>query len=222
MSHSKPRNAPSGPGSASGSGLRIVPLRREGKLTLTIERRDITAPSRAFFADYIDVTNTSNDVSMMFGKLRPKMFWPDKEKPQLRYVIEVSFPHAPFCEQFDELIRTSQEGQQTFLEAVTLSVGSRATANKVADPTPDLPANGQEFGGLRANTAYLYLQDDEACIDFFYLDAATMHSMRAGSGPAPIPGLLRILLTPAVLFSFLRRSADVAKEIRSNQNQASA
>lgn len=206
-----PRNSSSAGPAASGA-IKIVAQKRGGETTLSIEREDSISPNKSFFADYFHVENNRNDVTMIFGKLRPKMFAAGSE---LRFVIEVSFPHARFCEQFDELIREpSQDGQPGFLEAARTALAGRAIVEESDSTPPKFPSGNREFGGLRANAAFLYLQDDEACIDFFYLDAATMHGMRNGSGTSRLPGLLRVLLTPAVLLSFLNRCGQVAEQIR--------
>lgn len=217
MAVSRPRNA-SVAGPAASGGLRIVPHKRAGETTLTIEREDSIPPNKSFFADFVHVEDNLNDVTMIFGKLRPKMF---ADGEQLRFAIEVSFPHGHFCEQFDDLIREGQDGQPSFLESLNGALAGRLLERKPAT-MPKFPSDNKEFGGVRANAAFLYLQDEEACIDFFYLDAATMHGMRNGSGPTRIPGLLRVLLTPAILLLFLNRCIVVAEEIRSSTKNLSA
>lgn len=218
MAHSKPRNS-STAGPAASGGLRIVPQRKGTETTLTIEREDSISPSKSFFADYVRVEDNLNDVTMIFGKLRPKIF---TKTPELRFAIEVSFPHRRFCDQFDTLVRQPENEETPFLEAVQQAVGRQLPESTgETDHVPTL-TDSKEFGGLRANAAFLYLQDDEACIDFFYLDAATMHGMRRGSGPTRIPGLLRILLTPSVLLTFLNRCTAVATQIRNSPQYISA
>jgi hypothetical protein len=211
MSQSKLR--PQQPGSGASAGLRIIPQRKGNEVVLTI-RREIGAPARSVYVDYVSVTTSSGDVSLIFGKLRPKLFSPESARPTLRFLIEVSFPKIRFCEQFDALVREPQDGQPPFFESLERSVGSFPVQDITKLPTPELTGNGQEYAGIRANTAYFYLQDEEACLDFFYLDAATVHSMRdKGAGPAPIPGLLRVILTPPMLLSLLRQCRVVAAEL---------
>ena len=173
----------------------------------------MAAPDVALFADYVDVSRGQDGMRILFGKMHPL-------KPgTCIQAVEISFPFHPFVSQ---LVKTSivdsNPGDTTFQRKVEAAI---EPFGYVPIENLEAPKEIMQLVAFRSNLTNMALHDDDAAVDFYHLDAATMHAVMtaaAGTGQAPtagFKGVMRIVVSPMLLAYFLKKCAVFADELTS-------
>ena len=170
----------------------------------------IAAPDLAMYADYAQVLRVRDGVQILFGKLHPLDF------TKLEQAIDISFPYLPFVNQlYKSVVIERDGGQKPFIESVQENVSK---FGYVEIEQLEVPKEISRLKSFRSNFAHMALYEDDAAIDFFHLDAATMQMIQAtaastGQGTAGVKGVIRVVISPTLLLYFLKHSTTVAQEL---------
>jgi len=169
----------------------------------------MAAPTVAMYADYVALRRVRDGVSILFGKRDPI------SEGVLLQAVEISFPFRPFVNQLVRSVTDPRPGGLAFKESVILAVEQFGYAPVGEESAPTAIKNVASF---RSNFVYMALHEDDAAIDFFHLDAPTMH--RAINGPdlsiAGFKGVMRVVLSPTLLRYFIEKAGVVAKELEAS------
>ncbi len=194
----------------SATGTAIVVKTAPGRPDLVQVSIDaaLAPPERAMFADHVQVENVRDGVRMLFGKLHPT-------KPNLcSAAVEVSFPPRSFVSHLCRSVEASRP-EGSFHEVVE-KAAKRFGYGRIDSLGR---AEFDRVQAFRSNFVYMALHDDDAAIDFFHLDAATMQLALQGAAQgghiAPdFRGILRIVVSPALLLYFLDACVHLGQELK--------
>lgn len=196
------------------SGMEQVPkalapviVRREGtegilQVQLALDKYPV--PPAQLAADYVDVRVEPDSVHLLFGKLDEF-----KRDDPLIYALVVSFSYSQFVRQlYNSIVNPAEPGKPTF--AATVEQAQRGYPR-----ISDMPRvhGAVKQGGVRANAAAMFVFNDEACIDFFHIDAFALHSASRGANELNATAVMRVVTAPNVLAYFLESVTRAAKEI---------
>jgi hypothetical protein len=170
----------------------------------------MAAPELAMYADYVHVKRVRDGVEILFGKVHPF------DSTRVEQAIDISFPYRPFVTQ---LVKSAESerggGHRPFKESVQEAI-ARFGYNKIEKL--EEPREMKSFSAFRSNFVYMALHEDDAAIDFYHLDAATMQMAQAaaattGRGSAGIKGVIRVVVSPTLLLYFLKLASTIAEEL---------
>jgi hypothetical protein len=171
----------------------------------------LAPPDKAMFADHVRVDQTRDGVRVLFGKLHPI------DSNQCISAVEISFPQLAFYNQLYKSLSVPQPDGRTFLETVDGSLEGFSCDRISRDLDP--VAAYERVVPIRANYASIAAHGDDAAIDFFHIDAPTLHaaSQVADNGFAATPGfrgVIRIVVSLPLLVYFLGKIVQVAEKIK--------
>lgn len=198
-------------GEATARSLAPVQVRREATadggalLHINLSSAEYAVPPRQFVADYAEVKVGADGVHLLFGKL--DSFQPNEGT--LTASLEVSFPYSRFIQQLYRSI-VKANGGRPFCETAEAAQRDRGYPN--IDAMPQVRASKNQ-GTIRANAAAMYIYDDEACIDFFFLDAYSLHIATQGAREVNLSAPIRVVTAPNVLAYFVRSVIRGAQEV---------
>lgn len=189
--------------------LAPVVVRRQGGealLQIQLQPGQYPVPLMQFAADYVDVRVKPDSVHLVFGKLDEF-----KGDGPLSYALVVSFPYSQFVRQlYDSIVNPVEPGKPPFKE--TVEQAQRKTGYPLISSMPTVEGATKQ-GGARANSAAVFIYDDEACIDFFHLDAFALHMASRGSNDLNATVVMRIVTSPNVLAYFIERVIRAAEDL---------
>ena len=153
---------------------------------------------------------------MSFGKHVLEAFRAPNAPPELGSLLEITFPFKQFYHQLAKSLETPGP-KGPFIEAVKSEVAKLKYPTNllgaVAATTRPVPPPRERIGCARCNAAVMSLYDDDAAIDFFYLDAMTLHSLSQGTRLKELKGVIRVVLTPSVFLRYLTAVAEIAASL---------
>lgn len=215
MSRAKLRHTVPPPVQNVSDGLVIARQQVGQETILTVElNTQLAAPERSFFADFLSLRITAEGVSCLFGKRDPMA------ASRLRLLLEISFPHRQFHEQLYRSIVEPMQGKVAFEESVRNAASRFSWVPPEASGTPAAPSTDvlptdDKYLCTRANAAFIFLHEDDACADFFHLDAATINILLTGGrAPGVLKGIVRVVMSPTLLLRFIEEVKRTAQEIR--------
>jgi hypothetical protein len=189
--------------------VRVVsePSANGALLRLQIDQDEYPVPPQQISVDYADVKVATDAVHLVFGKL--DSFSP--EEAPLAYSLDISFPYAQFIRQlYQSVVEPAEPGVPTFLDAVRVAQQSRGYTKITAMPRP---RGSLKQGSARANAAAMFVYDDEACLDFFHLDAQALHLATKGLRELKLGLVMRVVTSPNVLAYWVESVVKVAEQL---------
>jgi hypothetical protein len=164
------------------------------------------SPPKQAFVDYVDIKTVADGVKILFGKMDSFA-----ESSSLSYAVEISFPYASFVNQLHKrLIRPQQPGLPLFEESVRAAITKNGYPPIESLP-PAKAADKQAH--VRANAAALFIFDDDASIDFYHLDAASLTLATAGREIRDFNDAVRVVLAPNLLLYFMGLVSKAAEDL---------
>lgn len=159
------------------------PKEGQGLIELALDYSKAEVPTRAYFADYVQVFEGRADVTLIFGRLIPGT-------KQLRTQIEISFSRDSFVAQ---LWKSSRAMHASIRE------------NKDTLPLPRIEAElSQVVHTSRANNVFMAILGEEAILDFYYIAPSDIHFVRLGHrSQVNLEPVIRISLPSPLLLEFL-------------------
>ena len=164
----------------------------QGLVEMWLDYEKALVPSRAYFADYVDVVEGRADITLVFGRLKPGT-------SKLRSQVEISFSRESVAAQVWQSSRALHEALRK--------------GKKQGLP----PIEGLEASELvhtsRANNVFMALMGEEAILDFYYIAPSDIHFVRLGRRDnVNLEPVIRISAPSALVLEFLDKcEAVVAK-----------
>jgi hypothetical protein len=180
-------------------------------LHFQMDTKKYPTPPKQMLADYVMVRAAPDGVHLVFGKFDTFAL---QTAPTLHYALEILYPYSQFIAQMYQTIidphETGQTGERAFLASVEDSV--KRGGYEAVDDIPPVTGTSKQ-GHVRANSSAMFIYDDEACVDFFHLDALSLNLASKGADTVPLGAVIRIIIAPNLLLYFLRRVCSVAQEL---------
>lgn len=174
-------------------------------LHIQLQQGAYPVPPRQMVADYADAQVVLDAVHLVFGKLDAF----DPLGQPLSYALQVSFPYSQFVRQlYRSIIEVMPPNNRPFLETVR----EAQRGYQKIESMPKVRGAAKQ-GHARANAAALFIYDDEACIDFFHLDAFALTQANQGVQDVNVALVVRIVTSPNVLGYFLDAVVRAADEV---------
>jgi hypothetical protein len=174
----------------------------------------MAAPDLAMYADYVQLKRVRDGVQMIFGKVDPL------DETRLLQAALISFPYRAFVNQLYKSVVDPRPGAQRAFRDSVESAAKQFGYTSVAE-MPGV-TEIKQVGAFRSNFVAMALQEDDAAIDFFHLDAATMQAavqmaVAAAGGRRELPlqfkGVMRVVMSPTLLRYFIETACNLTKEI---------
>jgi len=175
----------------------------------------MASPDVAMYADYVALSRVNDGVRLLFGKMHPL------DEGEIFQAAEISFPYRAFVNQLSKSVNDPREGGQSpFRESVVDAV-ARFGYPVVKDLA--VPKSIKQLGAFRSNFVFMALNEDDGAIDFFHVDAATMgRALQAAAGArggepiAGFKGVMRIVLSPALMLYFIEKASLLAADLEAS------
>jgi len=162
-----------------------------GLLELWLDYAKADTPTRAYFADYVDVLEGRADITLIFGRLIPRT-------EELRSQVEISFPRDSFVGQLYRSTRDMHAGlkqnERRLVPAGEVALTSNAHTS-------------------RSNNVFIAIMGEEAICDFYYIAPSDLQFLKMKRRQTvPLEPIVRISLATPLLLEFLDKcEALVAK-----------
>ena len=164
-----------------------------GLVEMWLDYEKALVPSRAYFADYVDVVEGRADITLVFGRLKPGT-------SKLRSQVEISFSRKSVAAQ---VWQSSRELHEILLKA----------------KKQGLPAiEGVEASELvhtsRANNVFMAVMGEEAILDFYYIAPSDIHFVKLGRRDnVNLEPVIRISAPSALVLEFLDKCGEVVAKM---------
>lgn len=178
-----------------------------GALVMQLGPGTYPIPPRQVIADYVSVHVADDAVHIVFGKR--DLF--DPENAALSYALDISFPYSQFIRQLYRSVVTPVGPNAAPFRVIV----EQAQQTRGYPRIENMPAarSATKQGTARANTGAMYVYDDEACIDFFHLDAFALHLASQGADEVNLQSVVRVVTTPNLLAYFIEQIVRAADEV---------
>jgi hypothetical protein len=170
----------------------------------------LAAPHQMMYVDHVEVRRVRDGVRMLFGKLHP-----NRQDVCVRG-LEVSVPMRTFVNHVYKSF--TREGPGGSFHRLVAKAVEQFRYERIAKL--ETTEFREAVAAIRSNFVFMALHEDDAAIDFFHLDAATLQSVLQG-GPVPedFRGLIRVAVSPPLLLYFLDECAKVAEDLKRENPQ---
>jgi hypothetical protein len=149
-------------------------------------------PSRAYFADYVDVLEGRADVTLIFGRLVPGT-------KKLRTQVEISFSRDSFVAQ---LWKSSRAMHETLRNSVSLL------------PALETVEYSDVVHTSRANNAFMATLGEEAILDFYYIAPSDIHFVKMGRrNQVNLDPVIRVSLPSPLVLEFMDKCDDLVSKL---------
>jgi hypothetical protein len=164
-----------------------------GMVEMWLDYEKAQVPSRAYFADYVDVIEGRADITLVFGRLKPGT-------SRLRSQVEISFARESMVTQVwqsaRELHAVLQKGKKQELP----------------------PIEGLEPSELvhtsRANNVFMAVMGEEAILDFYYIAPSDIHFVKLGRRDnVNLEPVIRVSAPSPLVLEFLDKCGEVVAKI---------
>lgn len=184
----------------------------EGQLVVNIEALPDIIPEKSFYADAVVVATARDGMTICFGKLEPAFL--SGGASRLAAVLELSFPHKSFYNQlYKSVVSELEPGRLPFRASVDATCAKLNLADDAATPAKLTGTDSTKTAAFRVNAAIMSLHDDDAAVDFFYLDAIALRALSMGAPLPELHGIVRVVLSPFMLKQFLDRCIEEAEQL---------
>jgi hypothetical protein len=165
----------------------------EGLVEMWLDYEKADVPSRAYFADYVDVQTGRADVTLIFGRLVPGT-------KKLRTQVEISFSRDSFVAQLWKSSRAFHEGLKKNPEFRLPPMEGAVYSDTVHTS--------------RANNVFMAMMGEEAILDFYYIAPSEIHFVKAGQrNRVNLDPVIRISLPSPLVLEFLDKCDDLVSQM---------
>lgn len=156
----------------------------QGLIEMWLDYEKAEVPSRAYFADYLDVVEGRADVTLIFGRLVPG-------SQALRTQVEISFPRDSFVGQLWKGSRDMHELLRKNPNLLRLPSLEEVTLSAIVHTS-------------RANNVFMATLGEEAILDFYYIAPSEIHFVRMGRrNQVNLEPVIRVSLPSPLVLEFL-------------------
>jgi hypothetical protein len=166
--------------------IRIVEQKNdEGVMEVSLDYEKADVPSRAYFADYVEVLEGRADITLIFGRLMPG-------SRKLRTQVEISFARDTFITQ---LWNGSRDMHESMKKNAKLKLA----------PLEDV-GYSDSVHTSRANNVFIVAAGEESIMDFYYIAPNELHFFRIGRrNQVNLEPVIRISLPTPLVLEFLNK-----------------
>lgn len=166
--------------------IRITnPTDARGLIELSLDYEKAEVPSRAYFADYVDVLEGRADITLLFGRLTPGT-------KKLRSQVEISFSRHSFVGQ---VWRSTREMHEMLRKNEKLEL----------PPVEDVQYSDMVHTS-RANNVFMAVLGEESIADFYYIAPSDLHFVRLGRRDnVNLEPVIRVSLPSPLVLEFLNK-----------------
>jgi hypothetical protein len=165
----------------------------DGLIELSLDYEKAEVPSRAYFADYVDVLEGRADITLIFGRLTPGT-------TKLRSQVEISFSRDSFVSQ---VWATTREMHATL---------QKSEKRKLP------PIESVQYSDMvhtsRANNVFMAALGEESILDFYYIAPSDIHFVRSGKrSNVNLEPVIRVSLPSPLVLEFLDKCGDMISKM---------
>lgn len=165
----------------------------QGLIEMWLDYEKADVPSRAYFADYVDVQEGRADITLIFGRLVTG-------SKKLRTQVEISFSRDSFVAQ---LWRSSRVLHNLLTSNAELRL-----------PSLDGIAYSETVHTSRSNNVFMAALGEEALLDFYYIAPSDIHFVKMGRrNQVALDPVIRISLPTPLVLEFLEKCDQLVSQM---------